>query len=193
MQKSTVQTSHQDPSQNSFDVTIFLLNKASEEYQRVTIDMYGQQMANIKTYLWTANLILTGAIFILFQFKGSWNNPDVSIVALGLFITVICCLIAIPLILSCLLCSFIRPIVGYPLWENWHKDLNRHLKDKTQTDSEFLQTLLERYDEAIEANRKNIVSNGNKLSLRNKFLIVGIGMALLSLLFLVPCLIKGGI
>ena len=194
MQTSTVQTNLQDPCQAPFKATDFLLEQAAKEYQRVTVEMYGQQMANIKTYLWTANLILTGTVFILVQFKHCWSDPNVDIVVLGFGITVACCLIAIPIMFSCLLTSFRRPIAGFRLWSSWHKDLKEYFEDdSSRTDAEFVNALLERYDEAIEVNRKFITDNGDRLYWSNRILTIGIGAAFISLLIFIPYLTKGGI
>lgn len=193
MQTSTVQTNLQNPCQAPFKSTEFLLEQAAKEYQRVTVEMYGQQMANVKTYLWTANLILTGTVFLLVQFKQCWSDPNVNIVVLGFGITVACCLIAIPIMFSCLLTSFRWPISGFRLWNNWHKELEEYFTDVSQTDSEFVRILLERYDESIEFNRKQLTNNGDRLYWSNTILTIGIGAACISLLIFIPYLVKGGI
>ncbi len=194
MQTSTVQTNPLNPSEPSGEVIDFLLQKAVEQYERTTISMYTQQMANVKTYLWTANLILTGAVYILIQGRQYWSRVEINFVCLGLMTTVLSCLIAIGITLSCLLTGFKRPIVDFPAWQNYFTSLEKYTKGaESESKRMFKQALLSRYNDAIENGNNYISQNGSKLYFANILLAIGIGAAFLSLLFFIPYFSIGGL
>lgn len=192
MQKSTNQTSHLNPYQNSFDVTVFLLDRAKEEYERLTITMYAQQMANVKTYIWTGNLIVTGAIFLLVQFKTDLISSGNILIAYGLAVTIFSSLISIGFSISCLLAKFKRPVVNFPAWESWFKTECKKANVR-DAEAKFREGLLNRINDAIETSHAQITSNGNRLFFSNIFLTIGIGAAFISLLIFIFSLIKGGL
>lgn len=194
MQTSIVQSNPLNPSEPSDEVIDFLLQKAVEQYERTTISMYAQQMANIKTYLWTANLILTGAVYILIQGRQYWSQVEINFVCLGLMVTVLSCLMAIGTTLSCLLTGFKRPIVDFPAWQNYFTSLEKYTKgSESESKRMFKQALLSRYNEAIDNGNNYISQNGSKLYFANIMLAIGIGAAFLSLLFFIPYFSIGGL
>lgn len=194
MQTSTVQINPQNPSEPSGEIIDFLLQKAVEQYERTTISMYAQQMANVKTYLWTANLILTGAVYILIQGRQYWNQSEINFVCLGLMTTIFSCLVSIGITLSCLLTGFKRPIVDFPAWQDYFINLEKYTKgSETESKRLFKQALLSRYNDSIENGNNYISQNGSKLYVANIMLATGIGAAFLSLLFFIPYFSIGGL
>lgn len=190
MQKSTVQTNHQDPYNSpTLEVLDFLLKHADKDYERVVISMYEQQMSSIKTYLWTSNLFFTGIVFILLQTKDLWTTPSVSFCSLGFIAGLIFTSLAIFFMLSSFFNPFRRPFRKFPDWIACYEESLKNGNSPLSTEIYIKKEILAQYEDAIKNGNMNLNENGKRLRKANTLLRFALGSVTLSFVFIIPKLL----